>query len=488
MSFSLDRIRRPLTLAGWAAAFAWFAFVIRGGLVSWFSADDLMNLHSYWIRPWSALLKANLEFWSNYYRPMGGVFYRLVYGLWGFDPLPFHIVTYLLLLINFGLLGLVVWQLTRSHWSTLAAAFVIGINPTFTSAYFDTGTIYDVLAFTFFWGAFVLYVRRRQSGRLPGWGYLALVFGMFVAALDAKEIAVSFPVAIGLYELVWFPPGSWRPARLWRWALTEGRLAWMGGAADIVYIIGKRHGPDSLWAMDLYRPRFSVGAYIESLAHYLRGLIFHPVTITPQRMVELLAAMLLVALFTRRRALLWGAGFIAAGILPLAFIPGRDGFAYLVPSVGWAVYLSGLLDWLVNLLAAHRAPVRVALQALIFALLVFKVAHWQHKWIDSRARVKHAEEYRYRNYIAMIDKLIPNPRPGAHVLLLSDAEGRDDWDVYFLLRLFYRDREMDIGRMTVWNQRHTKVDPKTYDYVLDWNDSHFVLVAQNPPRATSPPR
>ncbi|HVN05249.1 MAG TPA: hypothetical protein VMT86_12570, partial [Bryobacteraceae bacterium] len=129
-----------MTLAGWAAAFAWFAFVIRGGLVSWFSADDLMNLHSYWIRPWSALLKANLEFWSNYYRPMGGVFYRLVYGLWGFDPLPFHIVTYLLLLINFGLLGLVVWQLTRSHWSTLAAAFVIGINPTFTSAYFDTGT------------------------------------------------------------------------------------------------------------------------------------------------------------------------------------------------------------------------------------------------------------------------------------------------------------------------------------------------------------
>jgi len=475
-------------LAAWAAAFAWFAFAIRGGLVSWFSADDLMNLHNYWVRPWSSLLKANLEFWSSYYRPMGGLFYRPIYAIFGFHPLPFRAAVYILLLINFGLQALVVWQLTRSRWGTLAAALLIGVNPTFTSIYFDTGTIYDILAFTFFWGAFALYVHFRQSGRPLNWGRLALVFSMFVAALDAKEIAVSFPLAIGLYELLWHPPKTWRPTSLWRWVLGEGRLVLIGGLADVIYVIGKKQGSESLWTIAPYTPHFSVAAYFESVSHYFRGMIFHPVRIPPLRMAKILGAMLLVAVMSRRRALLWSIGFIAAGILPLAFILGRDGFAYLVPAVGWAVYLSGFLGWLLDLLAGKRALVRLAVQTVFFAVLVLQVAPWQDQWIDFRARGKHAEEARYQRYITGIHELIPAPRKGARILLLSDAEGRDDWDVYFVIRLFYGDPEMKIDRLPVAKQMHFKTDPKTYDYVLDWANNQFVLVSQNSRAATLLPR
>jgi hypothetical protein len=38
---------------------------------------------------------------------------------------------------------------------------------------------------------------------------------------------------------------------------------------------------------------------------------------------------------------------------------------------------------------------------------------------------------RFRRYIEQIHALIPAPRKGARILLLSDAEGRDDYDVYF---------------------------------------------------------
>ncbi len=157
-----DRLDRTLAIAAGAALFAWFLFVVRGGLSSWFDADDLMNITYYWVRPWSALLKANVEFWSSYYRPGGGLFYRTIYDLWGFHPLPFRIAVFALLAVNFALTLLVLWQLTRSRWGTLAAAFVL-INPACSSAYFDTGSIYDVLAFTFFWGAFALYVHTRRS-------------------------------------------------------------------------------------------------------------------------------------------------------------------------------------------------------------------------------------------------------------------------------------------------------------------------------------
>src|ERR1039458_2233267 len=154
----------------------------------------------------------------------------------------------------------VVWQLTGSRWGALIALMLLGINPTFSAAYFDTGNIYDVLAYMFFWGAFALYVHSRQAGRPLGWGRLALVFGLFVAALDAKEIAVSLPVAVGLYELVWHPPANWKLAELGGWIRQEGRFALIGGLADIAYIVGKKYGPHSLWLVGPYQPHYSVAA------------------------------------------------------------------------------------------------------------------------------------------------------------------------------------------------------------------------------------
>ena len=144
-----SRIGRLLEPATGAALLAWFVYLVRGGLASWFDTDDLMNMSIYWVQPWSALLKANLAFWSSFYRPAGGLFYRPIYALWGFHPLPFRIAVLVLLAVNFGLLALVVWQLTGSRWAALVALLLVGINPSFASVYFNTGTIYDILAYTF---------------------------------------------------------------------------------------------------------------------------------------------------------------------------------------------------------------------------------------------------------------------------------------------------------------------------------------------------
>jgi hypothetical protein len=468
---------RLLAVVAGVLLFAWFLFLVSGGLRCWFDADDLMNMCYYWTKPWSALLKANLAFWSSYYRPAGGLFYRSIYALWGFHPLPFRIAVLALLPVNFALLALVVWQFTKSYWGVLIALLLLGINPTFSSIYFDTGNIYDILAYAFFWGAFALYLRIRQAGRLPGWGGLALIFGLFVAALEAKEIAVSLPVAVALYEVLWHPPGNWRPAELWRWIRQEGCFAVIGGLADIAYVVGKRYGPGSLWQFEAsYRPHFSVAAYFRSLAHYLCELIFRPVTISPWQMAGLLVAMLALATITRRRYLLWGVGFIAVGVLPLAFIPGRGGFAYLVPSVGWAVYIGGLLDWLLEALTGRRLWLRRGAEVLVFTALFVVLAPWQRKWIEMHARAAQDMQGRYRRYVEQIHELIPAPRKGAHILLLSDADGRDDYDVCFAMLLYYGDPRMEVHRMRVFKDFHTKPDMRAYDYVLDWVDGRFVLV------------
>lgn len=472
----VDRTGKALALATGAGVFAWFLYLVRGGLASWFDADDLMNLYHYWSRPWSALLKAIVAFWSSYYRPAGGLFYRTIYALWGFHPLPFRVAALILLAVNFVLLSVVVWQLTASRWGTLIVLLAIGINPSFAYAYFDTGAIYDVLAYTFFWGAFAWYVHMRQSGRVPGWGRMALLFCLFALALDAKEIAVSLPAAVALYELAWHAPAAWRPAALWRWIWREGRFAAIGGFADIAYIAGKKYGPDSLWQAETYRPHFSAHAYFESLAHYLGQLSYRPFTLSAGQMGLLLAAMLALAVASRRRCLLWGAGFIAAGVLPLAFITPRGGFAYLVPAAGWAVYIGGLEDWLAASLVGRRAWLRCTAGVLLFAAVAVSVAHKQRSWIKLHTDTLHEMQAHYRRYVQQIGALIPAPRKGAHILLLSDAEGRDDFDVCFAVMLYYGDPRMEVHRMKIWRDNHVQVDPRGYDYVLDWVDYRFVLV------------
>lgn len=245
---------------------------------------------------------------------------------------------------------------------------------------------------------------------------------------------------------------------------------------DVAYIAGKRCGPESLWKLESYRPHYSLAAYFESLAHYFRELIYHRVAIFSWQMAGLLAVMVAVAAVARRRCLLWGAGFILAGVLPLAFIPGRGGFAYLVPSVGWAVYVTGLLDWILEKLAGQR--VRAAAQVLLFALLFAVAAPWQRRWIEMYAQATHDKHARFRRDQEQIQTLIPAPRKGARILLLSDAHGSDDYDEVFLIRLIYADPSLEADRLKVLQESHMPVDPASYDYVLDWQDGHFTSVGR----------
>jgi len=469
-----DRSGRVLTLLTELALCVWFVYLIRGGLASWFDGDDLMNLDRYWERPWAELLKSNLMFWTSYYRPAGGLFYRVIYGLWGFQPLPFHVAALAFLLVNFWLLAAVVRRLTGSRWCALVSLLLVGIHGCWNGAYFETPAIYDILAYGLFWSAFLCYLRVRQAGRVPGWRELAVPLCLFVAALDAKEIAVGLPVAAALYEFVWHPPSNWHLAMLVRWVRNEGRFAAVGAAMDIVYIIGKMFGSESLTHLWPYQPHLSVKAYLDSTAHFTYELLYGRVPISGWQMGALLAVMLLVAAVSRRRCLLWATGFVAVSVLPVAFVPMRIGFSYLVPSVGWAVYASGFLELLVDLFARQPRVLRFVAQVALFAALFRLAAPWQRLSTRMGKQAAHNAQDLYRGYNDQIHALIGTPHKGARFLLLSDAPEHNGWDIWFLIRLSYGDRSLVIDRKTVFDERHMQVDGKQYDYVLEWANGRFV--------------
>ena len=94
-----DRRKSPrdILLAGFALCYGiYFVRLMLFGLKSWFSGDDLLNLHYVWSRPVSDLLRGNIFFFNHYQRPMGEAFLYLLYLVFGFNPGPYNVVRLLL--------------------------------------------------------------------------------------------------------------------------------------------------------------------------------------------------------------------------------------------------------------------------------------------------------------------------------------------------------------------------------------------------------
>src|SRR6266851_842647 len=94
------RVLYPLTAA---VVLAYFLFLTWKSVGSYFDPDDVMNLYFVWTKPWSQVFRANILFWSDFYRPMGGLFYRAMFALAGFNPLPFRLVCLAIGIANIGL-------------------------------------------------------------------------------------------------------------------------------------------------------------------------------------------------------------------------------------------------------------------------------------------------------------------------------------------------------------------------------------------------
>src|SRR5689334_13325263 len=72
----------------------WFLSNAWPGILIAFHPDDVMNLHFGWRLPVRQLVLANVVPFTHVYRPAGSAVYRIVYGIAGFHPRPFRVVTY----------------------------------------------------------------------------------------------------------------------------------------------------------------------------------------------------------------------------------------------------------------------------------------------------------------------------------------------------------------------------------------------------------
>src|SRR5579862_9213760 len=211
-------LRKPViqgkTIAGFAVILAYFLLLTHNGLRMYFNGDDVMNLialHGNWTSPWWKNVLDALTIVTPAYRPMGGLFYRLMYWLAGFHALPFRVVCFALMLTNLGLFFRLTLLLSRSREVALLSTLIFSVNAALDDLYFSTGTIYDILCVGFTLATLIYYVSIREQGHILSFGNIVVLLLLCGGAIDSKEMAASLPVALILYETIFHgvKPAGW---------------------------------------------------------------------------------------------------------------------------------------------------------------------------------------------------------------------------------------------------------------------------------------
>jgi len=421
---------RILRVAAAAFVLAWFVWFARDGLYARFAPDDMMNLHGYW-EPgiWRSIL-SNFLIGTNALRPMGAVFYLPLFEIFGLNPLPFRIAIFVVLMSNVYLVYRVARLLGCCELAAGLAALITCYHAGLADLHYSTATVYDVLCFFFYFGALIYYLRIRREGRPLRPREWVVFFALFVCALNSKEMAVTLPVMLLVYE----------------WLYHQRREVWpalAAGALTAVYIVGKKFGADPLMAQEAYRPVFTLARFFESSTLHLNELFYGGSFFTPRRAIMLWVAMAVMALVRRRPRpeLRFALLFLWISPLPIVFLQGRTHSCLYILLAGWAIFSAVVFADLVNAIAGRRTATRLALAAAGVVLLARTTVIHKRKVMPEYARngeltAQVIQQFREAN---------PRVDRGSWVLLVDDPFR--DWDAKFIADLWFRDRSV-----TVWLQ------------------------------------
>lgn len=437
--------RRSVRAAFTALVLLYFIRFAGPGLHAGFNSDDPMNIHYYWAQGTGALLRNLPLFFTTYQRPMGGVYFSVLYYFFGLNPFPYHLVLTLLLLLNTFLAYRLGRLITGSELAGGLAAFVVAYHSRLSMLVYLPAYAFDVLCFTFYFLALTYYISRRSGGALLTWKQTVVFLLLYIGALDSKEMAVSLPVMVLIYEAIWHRPAGFSFADVARWLKREALPALIGGLLTLVYLVGKTAGADSILTMPAYRPEFTWSRYWESTTRFVDAILYAPPNggLGRTGILVLFAGLLLLAWRTRRKDLLFAWFFLLIAPLPVTFVPERGGACLYIPLAGWGVAAAAVLVWFSEKAArvVRWAPRPIIAAALVAAVVVpyWRQAAKEFKYVMPAMR---DSGWLTMSAIRQVRALQPAVKRGSRIYVARDPF--PEWDMKFILELTYRDRSVEV--------------------------------------------
>ena len=377
------------------------------GLTTWFYQDDFgwLNLrhdvHS--ARDLAAALLAPKAHGNM--RPLGENAYWLgLSAVFGVEPLPFHIVTFLTQAASLLLLGSIVRRLVAWQPAGLCAQILWLINPGLAPAMGWSSIYNQVLSGFFFLLAFYFLMRHIETGRRA---HEVAHWAAFVLGLGAIEINVVYPALAALYVVFHARPYLKR-------ILPMFAVSALAVAAHFYFAPPAQAG--------VYAPRLD-SAIATTLWTYWGWAVG-----TPPEGVALLMAASVVALIVwglRRgeSTALVGAGWFVFPLLPYLVLPDhKEGYYLAVPSIGVAMlgaYASGSTrsGWQAEACptkAVRAAPGWTRRSLIPLVILVYAVGSVRASW--TMTRWQHARGERVENLVLGVEE-IHRAAPGKIILL-----------------------------------------------------------------------
>jgi hypothetical protein len=362
----------------------------------------------------------------------------------------------------------------------LAATYHTRLSP----LYYLPSFIYDVMCFAFYLSALNAYLAGRSRGCPISGKRLAAVLALYVGALDSKEMAVSLPVVLLLYEAIFHPPGGRRWADLRPWLHHPARPALIMGLMTALFIAGKSIGPGALHNVPGYRTTFTVQHILTEQSKYLNEILYiqwdHPF-FTPVRTVLLWTAIVLVAILARKRHLAWAVLAAALTPMPIAVL-NRGGACLYIPLAFWSLIVVTLV-LLVSDFASRLVPAGMARTAVAGVLVAAAVAGFvrltlrEHRHVPAAMAIPTMQG---KHVAAEVRRVIPHPRPGSRALYLNDLT--DAWDTYFITELVWGDRTCQANLQH--QQRFPPSELDRMDYLLEFAPDRTLRIVRGPVAAT----
>jgi hypothetical protein len=481
------------------AYFLHFALpALRGG----FREDEMMNMGICWCAGALKSLLANIVFWKLFlcpgcalydfylYRPGGALYYLPLYHFFDLNPLPYRIVQISILVASIPLVYYLSRRLASSRSIAFLAVLALCYHPRLAGLVFVGAFIYDVLCGFFYFAALAYYLRIRERGVSLQAMQLLWFLALYVMALNCKEMAVTLPVIVLIYEFLKSPDWTDWKAFL-RWIRSYAAPSLIAGLLTISYIYGKIHGSGSLASLDPYRPIYSWHNFTASNANFVGQLLFAGHTITPIALLLLWALVFIYALVRRDRTLQLMAFWIVIVPLPLAFIvPIRSDASLYLLLFGWAMIFAKVVFDMLTLIskfsvfignhvltAATSAIVGeafrkisprvfriVATLLVAFALAAFTQRENQRlrvPWLNVGSKTSHV--------IQAFRSLGLRPLHGSSVLLLlKENIFQNKWNVFFIASLVWNDHSLRI-----WVENVNELTPQqqaNVDYIISMSE------------------
>jgi hypothetical protein len=448
------------------AYFLHFALPAVGGRLN---DDEMMNLMVYWSAGALKSLWANVCFWTPFYRPGGALYYLPLYHFFALNPQPYRIVQISILTVSIPM----VYYLSRCLASSRSVAFLAVLalcyHAELITLVFIGSFIYDVLCGFFYFAALTYYIHIREGGAslrpLQLFGFLAL----YVCALDFKEMAVTLPVIVLLYEVLKCPRWvGWK--QFVRWSRSSAAPALIAGLLTALYIYGKTHGPGSLINLDPYRPRYSWSTFLTCNAQFVSQLLYRfPDHVISHKALLVLWGFIFIYAFLRRdRTLRLMAFWIVIVPLPIAFLPQiRGGGCLYLLLFGWAMIFAKIASDLITLISKSLMLIKVpplicrVVAMLIVAFSLALLTQWENQRFG-RVRAFLNSGQKTSHVIQAFRSLNLHPAPGSTILLLlRENPFQNKWNPFFIASLVWNDHSLRIwleGKQQLKPEQLAKVD------------------------------